>query len=585
MTVTGTGARPAATTTLMRRTLGALAIVVAALVALVALAGPAAAHASLDSSDPPSGAVLAQSPTQISLRFDEAVDIALGAIRLYDGTGHELDVGAAHHPSGDDTQVAVSTDSLPKGAYVVSWRVVSADSHPVNGAFTFQVGTGNAVSDPGLVGRLLSEDGGNPAAGAVLGVARFVSYAAIAVLVGGLVLLVVVWPAGRRRRRVRVLLWITLGAGVVAGAVAIAAQAPYASGRALSDALKPGEWSQVLRTRSGRAWGLRVALFAAAGALLLVTLDRLRARWWQLTGIFAGLGLLILVAAGGHGTTGRWAAVGFLATIAHVGAMAVWVGGLVVLLVGVLREPDAGGAVDRTRRFSPVAFGAVAVIVASGVVQAYRQVGSIDALRETEYGRLLLIKTGVVVALVAVAWWSRRLLPQAPVPASPVAAGAAVLDDPLAPAPAAVAARLRRRLRITVGAEVALAAVVLAVTSILVASSPAVTEVAKPFNATIMQGSRLASLTIDPASVGRNTLHIYISTPGGALDRADEITVRMTSPERNLGPIPVGVAVAGPNHVTTDNMQIPYRGTWQLEVLARFGESEQVRFATNFTVH
>ena len=191
----------------------------------------------------------------------------------------------------------------------------------------------------------------------------------------------------------------------------------------------------------------------------------------------------------------------------------------------------------------------------------------------------------MVVALVAVAWWSRRLLHRAPVVAAPaLAAGAAVLDDPIAPASPAGAQQARRRVRITVGAEVALAAVVLAVTSILVASSPAATEVAKPFNATITQGQRLASITIDPATTGRNTLHIYISTPGGALDKADEITVRMTLPERDLGPIPVPVEDAGPNHVTTDNLQIPYPGTWQMEVLARFGEFEQVRFATNFTV-
>jgi copper transport protein len=567
----------------VRRALGALAIVV---IALVALAAPAAAHASLESTDPPSGAVLEQSPTQISLRFGEAVEIALGGIRLFDGTGHELDVGAAHHPDGDDTQVAVSTGPLDHGAYVVSWRVVSADSHPVNGAFTFQVGTGDVARDPGLIGRLLSEDGGNPAAGAVLGVSRFVSYAALAVLAGGLAFLAVVWPAGRRRRRIRILLWAALGVGVVGGLVAIAAQAPYASGRALSDALKPGEWAEVLRTRSGRAWGLRVVLLAVAGGVLLGALERLEARWWQLVAIFSGLGLFVLVAAGGHGATGRWAGIGVGATVAHLGGMAIWLGGLTMLVVGVLREPDPVDALERTRRFSPIAFGAVAVIVASGVVQAYRQVGSVDALRDTDYGRLLLVKTAVVVVLVAVGWWSRRLIDRAPLAAStpPLSVSAAVLDEHVAGEPApAEAQSVRRRLRVTVGAEVALAAVVLAVTSLLVASAPAVSEVAKPFSASITQGNRLASITIDPDQTGRNTLHIYISTPGGSLDKADEITVRMTLPERDLGPIPVPVEDAGPNHVTTDNLQIPYRGTWDLEVLARFGDVEQVRFATSFT--
>src|SRR4051794_36721955 len=142
MTAPGTETRPVATTTLMRRPLAALAIVV---VALLALAGPAAAHASLDSSDPSSGAVLAQSPTQISLRFDEAVEIALGAIRLYDGSGHELDVGAARHPDGDDTQVAVSTNGLADGAYVVSWRGGAAGPPPGHRAFPFPGGPRQAA--------------------------------------------------------------------------------------------------------------------------------------------------------------------------------------------------------------------------------------------------------------------------------------------------------------------------------------------------------------------------------------------------------------------------------------------------------
>jgi copper transport protein len=439
------------------------------------------------------------------------------------------------------------------------------------------------VRDPGLVPRLLAQQGGNPSAGAVLGVARFLSYATLAVLVGGLTFLSVVWPAGARCRRVRVLLWVSLGVGVAAGLVAVAVQAPYASGRALTDALKPSEWWEVLRTRSGRAWGIRVLALAVMGAGLLATLERLRTQLWRLAGGLGAVALFVLVALGGHGTTGRWSGVGLIATVAHLAGMAVWLGGLTVLLVGVLRDPDPEDGLARARRFSPIAFTAVAVIVASGVVQAYRQVGSLDALTDTDYGRLLLVKTAFVVGAVAVAWVSRRLV-QGRADRSPVAlaAGAAVLErtDPAA----AVVRGTRRRLRATIGAEVALAAAVLAVTSLLVATVPAIADVSKPFNATITQGQRLASITVDPAHAGRNTMHVYISTPGGALDKAQEITVRMTLPSRDLGPIPVPVETGGPNHVLTDNLQLPFSGDWQIEILARFGETEQVRFATTMPV-
>jgi copper transport protein len=567
----------------VRRPLAVLVGLVVAVASLLVLARPASAHASLQTTDPANGAVLTDPPPQIVLGFDESVDIALGAIRLYEGNGHEIDVGPSHH-QGDNAHVAVNVPKIGPGAYVVSWRVVSADSHPVHGAFTFQVGTGDVVRDPGLVTRLLSQDGGNPSAGAILGVSRFLSYAALAVVVGGLAFLSVVWPAGAARRRVRVLLWSALGIGVVAGLVAVAVQAPYASGRALTDALKPSQWWEVMRTSSGRAWGLRVVVLGAVGAGLLLTLDRLRTQAWRIVGVLSATAVFVLVAMGGHGTTGRWAAIGLVATVAHLGGMAVWLGGLVVLLVGVRRDPDPADGLARVRRFSPIAFGAVAVIVVSGVVQAYRQVGSIDALTDTDYGRLLLVKTAFVVAAVAVAWVSRRLIQGAPQP-PPVAlaAGAAVLERGPTDRDAGLGAT-RRRLRRTIGAEIALAAVVLAVTSLLVASVPAIADVTKPFNATMTQGDRLASITVDPASTGRNTMHVYISTPGGSLDKAQEITVRITLPSRDLGPIPVPVENAGPNHVLSTNLQLPFSGDWQVEVLARFGETDQVRFATTMPV-
>jgi len=149
----------------VRRALAVLVGLVVTVASILLLAGPASAHASLETSDPANGAVLTQPPSQIVLGFDESVDIALGAIRLYDGRGHEIDVGAAHH-QGDNAHVAVSVPKLADDAYVVSWRVVSADSHPVHGAFTFQVGTGAAVRDPGLISRLLAQEGGNPTASA-----------------------------------------------------------------------------------------------------------------------------------------------------------------------------------------------------------------------------------------------------------------------------------------------------------------------------------------------------------------------------------------------------------------------------------
>ena len=123
----------------------------------------------------------------------------------------------------------------------------------------------------------------------------------------------------------------------------------------------------------------------------------------------------------------------------------------------------------------------------------------------------------------------------------------------------------------------------LGVTSVLVSTAPAVAEVSGPFNATVLQGGRIANITIIPAAVGQNTLHVYITTPAGALDKASSITVTITNVDRKVGPLPVTVEDAGPNHVTTDDMQVPFAGTWQIDVAALFGNFDKTDFVTSFT--
>jgi hypothetical protein len=129
------------------------------------------------------------------------------------------------------------------------------------------------------------------------------------------------------------------------------------------------------------------------------------------------------------------------------------------------------------------------------------------------------------------------------------------------------------------------AVVVLALTSLLVAAPPAIEAKAVPFSTTIFQGDRQASITVEPAARGRNTLHVYLFTTRGSLDRARTITVRVTQPEHDFGPLDVPMLDGGPNHVTTDDLQLPFSGQWQLEVLATFGAdgSQVVRFATSFS--
>ena len=165
--------------------------VLAACAGLLAFAGPASAHAVLISSDPRAGADISVAPARVTLTFDEAVGLRPGYLRVIDGTGRRVDTGSAYHPSGHDEIVTVRLrGGLGRAAYLASYRVISADSHPVAGAVAFTVG-GAAPVAARPVGNTT-----DPFVSALFDAARSVTFLGLA-LFGGTWLLLVM----RRGRR------------------------------------------------------------------------------------------------------------------------------------------------------------------------------------------------------------------------------------------------------------------------------------------------------------------------------------------------------------------------------------------------
>jgi copper transport protein len=100
----------------------------------------------------------------------------------------------------------------------------------------------------------------------------------------------------------------------------------------------------------------------------------------------------------------------------------------------------------------------------------------------------------------------------------------------------------------------------------------------------VVVGERIVQVELDPAVTGGTEMHVYLSSPGGGLDRADEITVEATLPAADLGPLDVEVVPAGPNHVIGPAVDLPVAGLWTFEVTARFGEFDQVIFTVQIPV-
>jgi copper transport protein len=484
----------------------------AVLLASAVLASSAFAHAELLSSKPRNGQTLERPPARVLLTFDEGIDTEFVQLRVKDAAGRSASRGEPFHPAGREELVAIRLRPELEGAYVARYRVISEDGHPVEKRTRFRVramrekevpaGGGEARMPPPSTGS--GEDHALAETGQVtetaFAVARGAGYLAIALVIGATVFMVVVWiPALARhagagsewraasRRFAARMRGLVLGAvllGLVATGAAIVLDAATVAGVSFWAALDPEVIESVWDTRPVRAWGVRFVLWLALGVVLVLALRPGRAPVLRRAALGAEgqalgpvpsrpqllllmvmlVGLALTAALGGHSATHSPEALLIPVDATHVIAMSVWFGGLAILLVAMHLCTRALPSGERTPmlatvvgRFSRMATIVVALLVATGITQAIVLVGAVDALFETGYGRLVLAKVAVLLLLLSLgAYNQRRSLPRL----RRLSAGAAE------PGPAA--ATLRR----AVAAEVGLILLVLAFTSVLVATDP-----------------------------------------------------------------------------------------------------------------
>ena len=535
-----------------RRFLAALLLVVP--VTVVLLAGPAAAHATLESTTPAAGQTVRESPKQVTISFDEAVVTTASSIRLFDGDGNRVGTGRVGRTGHD---VHVTLPKLDDGTYIVTWRVTSADAHPIHGAFTFQVGKGGGTGDTqALTRKLLSAQGGDTVVGFVYAVQRVLAFASVIVVVGGAAFLALLWPKGTTDRRARrLLLWSWVTAFVVT-ALGIGLQGAYGAGLRLTRALDPSVIGDELGTRFGEGSLLRLAFLAVLGIVLVgVIRPGFSSALW---GFAFGAGLAVVATFGwaGHAATGDLHEIGLPADVAHLAAVSLWLGGLTMLALCVLPRRDDRELGRVVPAFSRVALVCVAVIVATGVFQGWRQTRSIAALDSTTYGRLLIVKVAIFLVLVGLAWTARRWV------------HGRARDT-------SVAAFAR-----TIATEVGLAVAVIAATALLVNAQPARTALAQPYSTELTAGPLHVDVTVDPAKAGPADLHVYTLDRQGQVKEVAEVDVALRLPDRDVGPLPVPMERAGPGHFVSYGFRLPFPGTWQLDVAARIGEVDQYTATT-----
>ncbi len=569
----------------------ALSIASVLLAALLHAPAAASAHALLVDTVPQRGATLKTQPRAVVLHFSEAVEGKFGAVRVFDAAARRVDDARSFHPGGSEARLAVGLrPGLPDGTYVATYRVISADSHPISGGLVFSIGAPGAAAAP-TVADLIGDSAAGPVTQTAFGIARGLTYLATALVLGGVAFLLAVWlPALRAAagategwreasaafaRRLRRVLLIAAGLGAVAGLAGIVLQGATAGATSAWPALSPGVIGDVLGTRFGHAWGLRLLAFLALGGALALALPRLRRLPLALAAPPAAF-LAVAPAFGGHAGVQSPVALLLPLDVAHVLAMSVWIGGLIALLFVLPAATRKLEASDRTRllaavllRFSPIALGCVVVLLLTGTLQAIEHVGSWRALTDTGFGRAVLIKIALIAALIAVGAINRRRV----VPALERLAAASA-------APGEFGHLLRRTLR----AEVALVVVVLAVTSALVSYPPPDSLASGPFSANTALGPLRLEVTMDPARVGPNEIHLYLlrTRDGAPFAGTKELDATLALPARNIGPLALNAREAGPGHYVVDTVALVPGGDWRLHVTSRVSEFDQ--YETTLTV-
>jgi copper transport protein len=589
----------------------------AACLGAMAFASSASAHAQLLGTSPESGSTVPSQPSEVIFKFGEHVGGTVGAVRVYNERGDEVDNLDVSHPHGQSHWMGVGLKpGLPDGTYTATYRVISADTHIVYGGLVFNIGHAGSSPTTVTVAGLIGRNKTGKVTEVAFGVVRGLDYLSIALMLGSLAFLIVAWlpgfaaVAGPQRewplaaemfsRRIRWLLIVAVVLGFLVSVIGIALQGASAAGVSLWSSLKGSLLENTLESRFGEVWGLRAVDWLVLGALLATGMALTRRsegsasanasetdrivlatppRWLlALIGVCAAY-LAATPALSGHASIQSPTVIFFPSDVLHVLAASVWVGGIACLLLALPAATKQLAGPNRSRlllatlvRFSPMALTAVIVIAISGVVQAYIDVRTLNALFHSTYGALIIVKVILLLVLIGLGWVNRdRVIP--------AFRRIADTDQP----PAATGVLARRTMR----GELVLMLCVFGVTAALISYAPPIDAESGPFSTNTTLGPAELEMTLEPAEVGLNTAHLYLinAKSGTQFTATKELVATATLPSKGIGPLPLKVTPAGPGHYILSSIVLSPGGDWQIKLTDRVSEFESFTRTVKVPIH
>lgn len=521
---------------------------------------PASAHAYVISSTPANGAELKIAPTTVKVTFDEGVTLpgTSDEATVIDAAGKRVDTGKPQLNASRNTLTIGIEPGIAKGAYIASWSVISADTHPVGGSIQFGYGVpATAVAAPA-----------SPTPSAFLsllvGLAKGLLYLALVIGLGVPPAAALLGAALDERRGVVRVARIGIGAAVAASVLQLVLQHLWESG--------------ALATFAASSYAIavyaRIALLAIAGiAVGPAAADRPR-RAARVVFLAAALVAVGTVVINGHGGAHAWWY--FASTALHATSAVAWLGGLTVLGWLLLRGRLSADRLRRMPHWSLYAGVSVAALALSGVTQGIVEVHYPAALVTTQYGWMLIIKLALVVVVLALAvqghFWVRA--------ETRAAQGAGGHRADAQPAPGRTAA-LRNRVRWEAG----VAASVVIVSGVLSSIAPAAADYAPTVTRHEKIGPYQVTLEVSPARQGPETLRITVLEPSFNAALPDSLDVELSQPGGPVKSLAVqfpyriaGVLHPGkptPVTFTSAAVSVPRTGEWTASVTVVASALEQ----------
>lgn len=511
-----------------RRAVGAsIAALLCGVLAVVGVAGSAEAHAVLVGTEPAPGALLDAPPAWVEVTFDEPVTIDSSSVVVIDETG--ATVGGEPELEGATVRAAVPDDA--EGWFAVSWRVVSADGHPLSGAWTYRVGAGSDVAPDDLVDQAGAGREPGQVARWAWTLTQWASTLAAAVLAGT----AFVWTLTPGSPGLRTLARVV---GVLGTALTLAAAA--ANGPHVGPSVGAFEGPA-----SGEMLG-RAALTALATAALVV--PRRLGRGVRLVAVVAAAAALAVAALSGHARAeGGGALVGVLAHLVLAGW---WLGSAPALLVATRASDEPGTLL---RRFSDAAAWLLVGTVVLGLGGAALLSGGPGEVAD-DWGVILVAKLAfVVMAALAGGWVRFNVIPHlASLPRREVVA-------PLAFEAVALVAIVTASIALTHNGP----------PRTVEAAPVSDTEAAEPVTLSAQSDEATVTVIVDPGVVGTNDLHVYVTDPVGMPLEVEEVDVALSSAEHGLEEISVEMSDLGAGHQSTRLDDLGLAGTWEIRVTVR----------------